>query len=53
MIVHHTDAEREYAYDAPPQSTGTLIEALADAEQRSWVLADMQRDFQRVFPFDP
>ena len=53
MIVHHTDAERACAHDAPPQSTGTLIEALTEAEQRGWGVADMQRDFQRVFPFDP
>jgi hypothetical protein len=52
MILHHTDAEREYAYDAQPKSTGKLVEALADAGKRGWVVADMKRDFKRVFPFD-
>jgi len=52
MIVHHTDAEREYAYDAQPRSTGKLVEALADAGKRGWIVADMKRDFRRMFPFD-
>jgi hypothetical protein len=52
MLVHHTDAEREYAYDAQPRSTGKLVEALADAGKRGWVVADMKRDFRRMFPFD-
>jgi phosphoglycolate phosphatase-like HAD superfamily hydrolase len=52
MIVHHTDPEREYAYDAQPKSTGKLVAALADAGKRGWVVADMKRDFKRVFSFD-
>jgi haloacid dehalogenase-like hydrolase len=51
LIVHHTDAEREYAYDAHPQSSGKLIEALADAPKRGWIVVDMQRDWARVFAF--
>jgi hypothetical protein len=49
MIVHHTDAEREYAYDKAPESTGKLIEALADAPKRGWVVIDMQRDWAKLF----
>ena len=33
LIVHHTDAEREYAYDARPKSTGKLVEALTAAPE--------------------
>lgn len=28
MIVHHTDAEREFAYDAHPPASGTLVTGL-------------------------
>jgi hypothetical protein len=53
LIVHHTDAEREYAYDAHPQSSGKLIEALAAAPQRDWHVVDMKKDWKRIFSFDP
>jgi hypothetical protein len=52
LIVHHTDAEREYAYDAKPKSSGKLVEALADAPKRRWVVADMKADWKRVFAFE-
>lgn len=48
LIVHHTDAEREYAYDAKPSSTGKLIEALADAPKRGWAVVDMKKDWKIV-----
>ena len=51
LIVHHTDAEREYAYDAHPKSSGKLIEALADAPKRGWIVVDMERDWSPVFAF--
>jgi phosphoglycolate phosphatase-like HAD superfamily hydrolase len=50
VIVHHTDAEREYAYDAHPRGTGRLVEALEEAPQRGWTVVDMRRDWARVFP---
>jgi hypothetical protein len=49
LIVHHTDAEREYAYDAKPKSSGKLVEALAEAPKRGWVVADMKSDWVTVF----
>ena len=49
LIVHHTDAEREYAYDAHPKSSGKLVEALEDAPKRGWTVVDMQNDWKRVF----
>ncbi len=52
LLVHHTDAEREYAYDAKPKSSGKLVEALADAPKRGWVVVDMKADWKKVFPFD-
>lgn len=52
LIVHHTDAEREYAYDANPKSTGQLIEALNDAPQRGWTVVSMKDDWKTIFPFE-
>ena len=49
LIVHHTDAEREYAYDGRPKSSGKLVEALEDAPKRGWTVVDMQNDWNRVF----
>ncbi len=49
LIVHHTDADREYAYDKAPKSSGKLIAALADAPRRGWTVVDMKRDWKRVF----
>ena len=48
LIVHHTDAEREYAYDANPKSSGRLVEALADAPKRGWTVVDMKKDWKTV-----
>ena len=53
LIVHHTDAEREYAYDATPKSTGKLVEALNDAPQRGWIVVDMKRDWKNVLRDQP
>ena len=50
LIVHHTDADREYAYDAKPKSSGKLVEALADAPKRGWVVVDMKKDWKTIFP---
>ena len=52
LIVHHTDGDREYAYDAKPKSSGTLIEALKEAPQRGWSVVDMKNDWKRIFAFD-
>ncbi len=52
LIVHHTDADREYAYDSKPKSSGRLIDALADAPKRGWTIVDMKKDWKRVFLFD-
>lgn len=50
VILHHTDADREYAYDTQPKSSGKLVEALADAPQRGWLVVDFRRDFRSLFP---
>jgi hypothetical protein len=51
LIVHHTDAKREYAYDRE-SSIGRLDKTLDAAKERGWTVVDMQRDWGRVFPVD-
>ena len=52
LIVHHTDGDREYAYDAKPKSSGKLVEALKEAPRRGWSVVDMKNDWKRIFAFD-
>jgi hypothetical protein len=51
-LVHHTDAEREWAYDRR-SPIGRLDKALDEALRRGWPVIDMKKDFRRVFPFEP
>jgi hypothetical protein len=50
-LVHHTDADREWAYDRTSH-IGRLDKALDEATSKSWTVVDMKRDWKRVFPFD-
>ncbi len=49
-LVHHTDAEREYAYDRQ-SAVGRLDKALDEANARGWTVVDMKRDWNKVFAF--
>jgi haloacid dehalogenase-like hydrolase len=51
LIVHHTDAEREYAYDRDT-SFGRLDKALNLAPVNKWAIADMKKDWKVIFPFE-
>jgi len=51
MIVHHTDAKREWAYDRKSH-IGRLDVALGEAEKRGWIVADMKRDWKVIYAFD-
>jgi len=48
LIVHHTDAEREYAYDYP-SPIGQLKRAIDEAPQWGWVVVDMKKDWKSIF----
>lgn len=50
MIVHHTDNEREFAYDRQRVLSGQLDKALLEAESNGWIVADMKNDWNVVFP---
>jgi phosphoglycolate phosphatase-like HAD superfamily hydrolase len=49
LIVHHTDAEREWAYDRGSH-IGKLERGLDEAPKRGWILADMKRDWKTIYP---
>jgi hypothetical protein len=48
LIVHHTDGEREYAYDRESH-IGQLDQALDEAAARKWTVVDMRRDWKEVY----
>ena len=49
MLVHHTDAAREWAYDRKSR-IGTLDKALDAAKGRGWLVVDMKDDWLAVYP---
>ena len=49
ILLHHTDAEREWAYDRDSH-IGTLDEALDEAAREGWTVIDMKEDWSAVFP---
>ena len=51
-IVHHTDADREYAYDRPSK-IGQLDKAWDEAKAKGWTVVDMKNDWKTVFPEKP
>jgi phosphoglycolate phosphatase-like HAD superfamily hydrolase len=51
-LVHHTDAEREWAYDRNSH-IGKLDKALDEANTKGWTVVDMKRDWKKVFAFEP
>lgn len=48
LLLHHTDAVREAAYDRHSR-IGHLEVALDEARSRGWVVVDMKSDWKRVF----
>jgi hypothetical protein len=49
MIIHHTDAEREYAYDRESH-IGKLDKGLDAAKDKGWIVVDMKNDWKTIFP---
>jgi hypothetical protein len=49
LYVHHTDAEREWAYDRK-SDIGRLDKGLDEATAGGWTVVDMKRDWNTVFP---
>ena len=49
VFVHHTDAEREWAYDRD-SSIGHFDKALDEATDKGWTIVDMKTDWKVIFP---
>jgi phosphoserine phosphatase len=47
--VHHTDGDREWAYDRD-SSIGRLDQGLDEAEAKGWTVVDMARDWKVIYP---
>jgi phosphoglycolate phosphatase-like HAD superfamily hydrolase len=50
LIVHHTDAMREWAYDRD-SPVGRLDKALDAAPKHGWTVVDMKKDWKVIYPF--
>lgn len=51
LYVHHTDAEREWAYDRKSH-IGRLDKGLDEALEKGWTVVDMQQDWKIIHPFE-
>ena len=51
LLVHHTDAAREWAYDRK-SSIGHLDKALDEARQRGWTVVSMKQDWKVIYPIE-
>ena len=49
LYVHHTDAEREYAYDRNSH-IGQPDQGLDEAAAKGWTVVDMKNDWKTIFP---
>ncbi|MFJ4445757.1 HAD family hydrolase [Pseudomonas sp. NPDC089422] len=50
-LVHHTDGQREWAYDRQ-SNVGRLDKALTEAHEQGWTVVDMAKEWRRVYPDD-
>ncbi len=50
VIVHHTDAGREWAYDRESH-IGQLVRGLDEGPKRGWVIVDMKKEWKVIYPF--
>lgn len=49
LLIHHTDAEREWAYDRDSH-VGRLARGLDEGPQRGWTIVDMKADWKVIYP---
>ncbi len=49
LLVHHDDAEREWAYDRESH-IGKLDRGLDEAGKREWIIVSMKNDWKRIYP---
>ena len=51
LLVHHDDAEREFAYDRKSH-IGTLDKAWDEAVAKGWTVVSMKDDWKTIFAFE-
>jgi len=51
VYVHHTDAEREWAYDRESH-IGRLDKGLDEAKENGWTVIDMKKEWKIIYPFE-
>ena len=51
LYVHHTDSEREWAYDRK-SSIGRLDKGLDEAQAKGWTVVDMKQDWKVIYPHE-
>jgi len=49
LIVHHDDAEREFAYDRESH-VGKLDKGLDEAKAKGWIVVSMKDDWKKIYP---
>ena len=50
LYVHHTDADREWAYDRESH-IGGLNKGLDEANEKGWTIVDMKNDWKKIYPW--
>jgi len=50
LYLHHTDAEREWAYDRESH-IGKLDKGLDEAKEKGWTVIDMKKDWKSIYPY--
>ena len=51
LYLHHTDEEREWAYDRESH-IGHLDKGLDEATEKAWTVIDMKKDWKVIYPFE-
>jgi hypothetical protein len=51
VIVHHDDADREWAYDRDSR-VGRLARGLDEGLRRGWIIVSLERDWKTIFPVE-
>src|SRR5262245_48140000 len=52
LYIHHTDADREWAYDRKSSFFGRLDKGLDEARAKGWTLVDMKNEWNTIFAFE-
>ena len=51
VFIHHTDAEREWAYDRE-SNIGKFDKGLDEANEKGWTVVDMKNNWKKIYPFE-